>query len=187
MTSAIERDDVVLLIRGFANPELCASLTDYFQTVREQFSVGYGVQGSRTPLRLTNRSSGNIEYPASVYALGQKVRSTLGLLDTPIHDAGHGKDGVVVSITLPGGDVYSHVDAPPIGGGHVLRCNVLLSGGEHLVGVNGVDYAIRTGDLMCYLVSLYAHRVPAVTHLRTMLMYGFIWGQRPEEVARLGT
>jgi len=105
--------------------------------------------------RLTTRNYGNrFEYPPAVYQVFDKITDLLGLHDVPKSVVGGGRDGVVVSYTLPDGDVYSHKD-PMEGEFHVLRCNVMTrvadSGADLFIDGKKID--IGVGDLHCYLPS----------------------------------
>lgn len=171
-------DGIVLLRRGFIDEAQCSVLKDFFLSVKgTQFVDGITSGGKRTKTRLTNRMcSDKISYPKEVYEIQAKVISELGLRDLKVHDYNrgyfHGKDGIVVSITFPSGDVYRHVD-PNAEGADVLRANVLLSGKSTVI-VRQRRYDIQVGDLMSYLVSVHEHEVPEVSgEMRIMMMCGF--------------
>jgi hypothetical protein len=116
-----------------------------------------------TNKRLTSRFYGNrFEYPQKIMDIAKKVRSFVGVSNYPIIN-GHGKNGVVVSYTKPGGDVYKHQD-PKERGMSALRCNIITQaaeeGAELFVGGNKVD--VKSGDLHCYLASDFEHYVTEV-------------------------
>ena len=91
---------------------------------------------------------------------------------------GHGKDGVVVSVTYNDGDVYRHKD-PGVGEGVVgLRCNILASKPESGGTIHVADntYDRNEGDMMCYFVTEHYHSVEVChgTSPRTLFMFGFV-------------
>jgi len=127
--------------------------------------------------RLTTRNyGGRFEYPELVHQVFERITASLGLHGTPKSVYGGGRDGVVVSYTLPGGDVYPHKD-PTEGDLHVLRCNVMTqaadAGAELFIGGEKID--IGVGDLHCYLPSDVEHYVtPAEGNTpRIMWMFGY--------------
>lgn len=173
----------VEIIRDFVTPSDCQSLTKHFMEVKDtEFVKGLtkDEQGyKRIAWRLTNRltqqeTKNKIVYPPLVFELRERIKKALSL-ELPVYDEGHGADGVVVSITLPGGNVYEHSDPKPLTKDtDVLRCNILLCGNEHEVFVAKKPYLIRPGDLMCYLVSKHKHSVPVVPVTRILIMFGFV-------------
>lgn len=133
----------------------------------------------RISSRFTNRFvqkelSNKIIYPPLVNKLRERIRNTLSL-QNEIYDEGHGVDGIVTSITFPGGDVYEHIDPrPKQPNTHVLRCNVVVCGEKHDILVGQKPYSVNSGDLMCYLVSKYIHSVPTIKFTRILMMFGFV-------------
>jgi hypothetical protein len=105
-----------------------------------------------------------------------EITHFLGLHDATKSVVGGGKDGVVVSYTLPNGDVYKHID-PMEGDLHVLRCNVMTraagAGAELFIGGEKID--IGVGDLHCYLPSDVEHYVTTAEGdtPRIMWMFGY--------------
>lgn len=89
---------------------------------------------------------------------------------------GHGSDGVVVSVTFPGGDVYEHKDPRSLEGLSTFRCNILTqsaeSGGK--LYINGIFREINVGDLHCYYASEESHYVTEVqgNSPRILWMFG---------------
>ena len=127
--------------------------------------------------RLTTRGYGDrFDYPAIVHKVFDQITNALGLHTTPKSVVGGGKDGVVVSCTFPGGDVYPHKD-PMEGDLHVLRCNVMTqaadAGAELFIGGEKIELGV--GDLHCYLPSDVEHYVtPAEGNTpRIMWMFGY--------------
>lgn len=119
-----------------------------------------------TAKRLTSRFyADRFEYPKEVIELSNKIRAFAGVDSYPIIE-GHGRNGVVVSYTTPGGDVYKHKDPKEFGmfGASALRCNVMTQGAEDgaELFVNGSKVDITVGDLHCYLASDFEHYVTEV-------------------------
>lgn len=115
------------------------------------------------------------KYPPIVNEISNKIKKFLNIENYPIID-GHGSDGVVVSVTFPGGDVYEHKDPRSSEGLSTFRCNILTqsaeSGGK--LHINGIAREINVGDLHCYYVSEESHYVTQVqgNSLRILWMFG---------------
>lgn len=132
-----------------------------------------------TFLRYTTRLSYDYEYPQLVRDIHKQIETEFNLTKWAEPKHTHGKDGVVVSATMPDGDVYKHKD--PMDSTetkHTLRCNILTSetkGG--LIWVNNESYQLKKGDMMQYLVSKHEHSVEKVIgqlgDLRIMWMFGW--------------
>ena len=125
--------------------------------------------------RVTSRLYGNrFEYPQIVLGISNRIRKFCGV-DSYSLIKGHGRDGVVVSCTFPGGDVYKHQD-PKENGLSALRCNVMTrkadAGGKLYVGGEHID--IEVGELHCYLASDFEHYVTEVEGdtSRVLWMFG---------------
>jgi hypothetical protein len=181
----IEKDELVIVIRNFATPEEVQILKDWQIKAVEEGQFVDGVTGdwdkkefSITKKRLTNRMSQNINYPDVVGMLQDRIRQTFPILKDASIIEGHGKDGVVVSITYNDGDVYKHKD-PSVGEGVVgLRCNILASKAESggTIHVEDKTYDLNEGDMMCYLVTELYHSVEVChgNNPRTLFMFGFV-------------
>jgi len=178
-------DGKVLLVPNFLIAEEIQILKDWTNKAVEEGQFVDGITGdwdkkefSTTKLRLTNRMSQNINYPDLVKALQDRIRQTIPLTaNAPVID-GHGKDGVVVSVTYNDGDVYKHKD-PSVGEGVVgLRCNILASKAESggSIHVEDKTYNLNEGDMMCYLVTELYHSVDVChgNNPRTLFMFGFV-------------
>lgn len=188
----MEKDRNVIIIRNFATPEEVQILKDWSRQAVIDGQFVDGITGnwdkkefSTTKKRLTNRMSKNINYPDLVRTLQDRIRATFPvLLDAPVID-GHGRDGVVVSITYNDGDVYKHKD-PSVGEGVVgLRCNILASKAQSggAIHVEDKTYDLNEGDLMAYLVSEYYHSVETCSgnNPRILFMFGFCINQEAWE------
>ena len=124
--------------------------------------------------RLTSRMySYRYEYPQIVRDLSDRIRKFVGIDLYPLIE-GHGRDGVVVSYTLPGGDVYKHKDPSGMGMA-TLRCNILTQAPEAgcQLYVDGTPVNFNVGDLHCYLVSEHYHWATPVEGNTPRIMWMF--------------
>jgi hypothetical protein len=128
-----------------------------------------------TKTRLTSRLyADRYNYPQEVLKLAERIRNYVGVNNYPII-RGHGNDGVVVSYTYPGGDVYKHRDPKSSNGLATLRCNILTQKAD----VGGVLYVdgqlvdVGVGDLHCYLVSEHEHWATEVEGKTPRIMWMF--------------
>lgn len=130
---------------------------------------------NRTRFRLTSRLYPYMyEYPQIVRDVSKRAREFVGVESYPLI-TGHGRDGVVVSYTYPGGDVYKHKDPKSVDNLATLRCNILTkkpdAGG--VLYVDGQQVAIEAGDLHCYLVSEHEHWATIVEGSTPRIMWMF--------------
>jgi hypothetical protein len=181
----MEKDKNVIVIRNFASSEEVQILKDWQVKAVEEGQFVNGITGdwdkkifSTTKTRLTNRMSKHINYPNLVKTLQDRIRQTFPILSNVPLIEGHGKDGVVVSVTYNDGDVYKHKD-PSVGEGFAgLRCNILASKAESggTIHVEDKTYDLNEGDMMCYLVTELYHSVDVCygNNPRTLFMFGFV-------------
>ena len=125
--------------------------------------------------RLTSRMYfDRYEYPQIVRDLSERIRKFVGIDSYPLIE-GHGRDGVVVSYTMNGGDVAKHKDPKSAEGLATLRCNILTqkseNGGDLYVDGNKIN--INVGDLHCYLVSEHEHWATPVEGNTPRIMWMF--------------
>jgi len=181
----MEKDENVIVIRNFASAEEVQILKDWQVKAVEEGQFVDGITGdwdkktfSTTKKRLTNRMSKNINYPDLVQTLQDRISQTFPILSNAPLIEGHGKNGVVVSVTYNDGDVYKHKD-PSVGEGvSGLRCNILASKAESggAIHVEDKTYNLNEGDMMCYLVTELYHSVEVChgDNPRTLFMFGFV-------------
>jgi hypothetical protein len=158
--------------KNFLTPEECAVLNAWVDegVKKKWLDVGSSRGQHGYPKRFTNRMYGfRFAYPQYILDISDRIRNfcgvdSYGLIDNGHGNNGHGKNGVVVSCTFDGGDVYAHQDPRSEGGLSALRCNVMTraadAGAELYVGGQLVD--IEVGELHCYLVSEFEHKVTEV-------------------------
>ena len=170
----------VLIFPNFLTQNECNQLNNWVDMGVEKKWLDKGISKNRIwkyESRFTTRNYGNrFEYVSVVYEVEKRIRTFLDITDLPKSVLGGGKDGIVVSCTFSGGDVYPHKD-PKEGELEVLRCNVMTRSaekdGELYVGNNKID--INAGDLHCYLPSTIEHYVTEVKGQtsRVMWMFGY--------------
>jgi hypothetical protein len=189
---------IVNVIRNYLPHDKCDQLNNWVYDAIETKKMDFGITTSGdykeayrepTPLRYTSRMyADRYEYPQLVRDIRVQIENEFNLTQwhKPVHT--HGRDGTVVSATLPGGDVYLHKDPLAIGELHTLRCNILTSSTEGgLIWVADEPYNLKKGDMMQYIVSRHEHKVEKVIgnadDLRIMWMFGWcvdadVWEER---------
>jgi hypothetical protein len=180
----------VLFNKNFLSQQECAQLNSWVEEGVEAKWLDAGL--SRNPSwsyqdRVTTRNYGDrFEYPEVVYKIFARITDFLSLHDLPKSVVGGGKDGVVVSCTFPGGDVYPHRD-PMEQEFHVLRCNIMTQaaddGAELFIGGHKID--IEVGELHCYLPSYAEHYVTEVKGSTPRIMWMFGYQTTPERFAQI--
>lgn len=181
----------VFMVKGFANQDTCDQLNAWVDMGVQNQWLGGGINKNSNwdyQKRLTTRNYGDrFEYPAKVYEVFDSITKSLKLQDLPKSVAGKGKDGVVVSCTYPGGDVYSHTDPMEGVNLHVLRCNIVTrkpdAGGKLFIGGQQID--IEVGDLHCYLASAVPHYVTTVEGGTSRVLWMFGYQATPERFAQI--
>ena len=153
----------VKLFKNFLSVKECEELNKVAKKGLNEgwINVGVNYQDRAYAKRYTSRMHMvDAEYPQIVRDIATKVRQFAGIDKFRIID-GHGKDGVVVSVTFKGGEVHLHKDPRSVMGMPTYRCNVLTQANEDgcdlYVGGKKVD--VEVGDLHCYMVSEVEHYV----------------------------
>jgi hypothetical protein len=167
----------VKIYKNFLSLADCNTLNGIARQGVSKGWVGKGVSrsGYAFEKRFTSRMHmGDAEYPQMVHDISSSVRLFLNIDFFPTI-AGHGKDGVVVSYTLKGGDIYAHKDPRSADGLPTYRCNILTqaseAGGELFVDDKKIDIAV--GDLHCYMVSELEHYATEVKGKTPRIMWMF--------------
>lgn len=163
---------------NFATQEEIKALNEWVElgVKNKWLDIGVTKNSIKTNNRLTSRFyGGRFVYPQVVHNLSERIRKFVGLESYPLI-LGHGRDGIVVSYTMNGGDVYKHKDPKSLNGLATLRCNILTQSSEKggQLYVDGQAINFNVGDLHCYLVSEHEHWVtPAEGDTpRIMWMFG---------------
>jgi len=163
---------------NFATQEEINALNEWAELGVKNKWLDLGIRGGDMAYtkRLTSRLYGDrYEYPQIVRDLSNRIRKFVGIDTYPLIE-GHGRDGVVVSYTMNGGDVHKHKD--PFGPYNLatLRCNILTQKAEAgcELYVEGQHINIGVGDLHCYLASEHRHwATPVEGNIpRIMWMFG---------------
>lgn len=165
------------IIPNFATHEEITALNEWAELGVKNKWIDQGIHlcAFYTPLRLTSRLySDRYEYPQIVRDLSERIRKFVGIDSYPLI-TGQGRDGVVVSYTYPGGDVYPHKDRAGLDGLATLRCNIMTQKADDgcQLYVDGVPVNINVGDLHCYLVSEYKHWATQVVGKTPRIMWMF--------------
>lgn len=164
--------------QNFLSQEDCNILNDWVDEGVKNKWLDFGIsrKQSNYTKRVTSRFYGNrFEYPQIVLDISNRIRKFCGVDSYGLIE-GHGRDGVVVSCTFPGGDVYKHQDPKNQNELSALRCNVMTLGSDAggKLYVNGEHIDIEVGELHCYLASDFEHYVTEVEGdtSRVLWMFG---------------
>jgi hypothetical protein len=164
--------------KNFITTEECTALNAWVDEGVERRWLDVGIDGRdfKYARRVTSRLyPERFEYPEFVRELSNRVRIFCGVSSYGVIE-GHGRDGVVVSCTFPGGDVYPHIDPSGPDGLATLRCNIMTRAADVgcVLYVGGQVVDIEVGELHCYLVSEHKHFVTPVegNTNRVMWMFG---------------
>jgi hypothetical protein len=164
------------IIPNFATKEEIEALNVWAEEGVCKRWLDYGItQNTLTGKRVTSRLYSNrYEYPGFIRLLSDRIRKAVGISSFPLI-TGHGRDGVVVSYTYPGGDVYRHKDPKSAEGLATLRCNILTQKADAggVLYVDGQQVDIEVGDLHCYLVSEHDHWATEVEGETPRIMWMF--------------
>lgn len=168
---------MVKIYKNFISKEECEILNKIALKGIEEGWVNKGIQDYKHnyALRYTSRLyMEDVEYPQFVYDMSDRIRNFLGIQKYPLI-VGHGKKGVVVSVTFQGGSVYEHKDPRSIDGMGTYRCNILTQKNEEGTDlyVDGKKIEIDVGDLHCYWVSEIKHHVTEAKGETPRIMWMF--------------
>lgn len=164
------------VVKDFLSPEECTLLNQWtvLGVQSEWLSTGVAKWGL-TDKRLTSRMYGKrFTTPIEILQISKRVRAFCGVSNYPLI-LRHGRDGIVVSYTKPGGDVYKHCDPRSEDNVPTLRCNVMTQGADAggALHIGGQKMEIGVGDLHCYLVSEHEHWVEPVEGNTPRIMWMF--------------
>ena len=175
----------VEVVKNFASPTECAELNDFIAqgTASKWLDAGLSRGKFGYEKRLTNRMyGGRGPNPELASQLRQRICEHWGLQSASVAHTSGGNDGIVVSSTLRGGDVYPHVDPARARPLSTLRCNLLSSSADngcHLY-VNNRRIEFDEGDLVCYLVSDWTHYVTENLGTKPRNLWMFGWYVQPD-------
>jgi hypothetical protein len=171
MTYRLER------FKNFIAADECAKLNAWVDegVAKKWLDVGISRGNHQYDKRVTSRLyAERFTYPEFVRQLSERVRKFCGVSDYGLIE-GHGRDGVVVSCTSPGGDVYAHKDPRSASSLATLRCNILTRAGTSggVLHLEGEPILLEVGELHCYLVSEHTHFATEVTGSTSRVMWMF--------------
>lgn len=163
--------------KNFITPQESAELNAWADkgVANKWLDVGINHGNLNYIKRFTSRSYANrYKYPEIVRTISARIRKFCGVSDYGLIE-GHGRDGVVVSCTFPGGDVYEHQDARSQTNLSALRCNVLTRAADSGGVLHLEDKAVplEVGELHCYLASEHAHSVSEVAGNTSRVLWMF--------------
>lgn len=163
--------------KNFITPEEIVALNSWVDEGVDKKWLGEGFSRGTVGYikRVTSRMCfERYTYPEIVRTISDRVRSFCGVANYGLIK-GHGRDGVVVSCTFNGGDVYAHRDPHSQTGLATLRCNILTrpadSGG--VLHVDGFAIPLEVGELHCYLASEHEHYVSEVVGNTSRVLWMF--------------
>lgn len=162
---------------NFATQEEINALNEWAELGVKNNWLGSGIttSGEIIKTRLTSRMYGDrYEHPPIIINLSNRIRKFVGIDSYPLISH-HGRDGIVVSYTLPSGDVYKHKDPKGKDGLATLRCNILsqkADAGCQLY-IEGQPVNFNVGDLHCYLASEHDHWATPVEGNTPRIMWMF--------------
>lgn len=154
----------IKIIPNFLTEEVCQKLNDWVNLAVKEKWLDFGKDRSLNTYtkRLNSRFYGDrFTYPEEALEISKQIRKYLSIDKFPIID--YGRDGIVVSYIMEGGDVYEHRD-PKIENYVTLRCNIVTQSPENggNLYIEGKKIDVNRGDLHCYLVSEHNHKVSKV-------------------------
>lgn len=161
---------MIKILPNFVSNQECNILSNWILQNHHSF-VDARMEGIR---KTTRYLTTGIQFPKAALEIREKVRKTLQLEDMvrpPFIN------GMVASYAEPGDTCYTHKDPEWVKDHHTLHCNVIVqkpqSGGN--VVIEGKEYDLPEGDLICYYVSNLNHGVTEVlgNTPRLMWIFGF--------------
>lgn len=163
--------------KNFITTHECSKLNAWVDkgVANKWLDVGISHGNHNYTKRFTSRLYANrYKYPEIVRIISSRVRKFCGVSDYGLIE-GHGRDGVVVSCTFPGGDVYEHQDPRSEMNLSALRCNILTRSANlgGVLYVDGVERPLAIGDLHCYLASEHKHYVTEVAGNTSRVLWMF--------------
>ena len=163
--------------KNFLSLEECSILNAWVDDAVQTKKIDPGFDRGRSGYtnRYTSRACGDsFVYPQIVLDISDRIRAFCGVSSYGAIK-GHGNNGVVVSCTFDGGDVYEHQDPPSGDGLATLRCNVMTraadEGGVLFLDGNKID--LEVGELHCYLASNMPHYVDTVRGETSRVLWMF--------------
>lgn len=161
---------MIKVISNFLSNAECNELASWIMSNHHTF-VNANMGGNRKTTRYLN---GDIKFPDVALKIRNRIKQHLKLEDIvrpPFIE------GMVASYAEPGDTCYEHIDPEWHEEHHTLHCNVIVqkpkSGGNVII--EGQEYDMPQGDIICYYVSDLKHSVTEVIGEvpRLMWIFGF--------------
>ena len=164
--------------KNFITPNEIAALNAWVDegVDKKWLDVGQTVDSTKPVNRVTSRFySGRFMYPDVAYAVFTRIKQSCGIAKFGFIE-GHGKDGIVVSCTFNGGNVFAHTDFRSQENIATLRCNILTRAADAggILHIEDSAVPLEVGELHCYLASEHEHYVSKVVGStpRVLWMFG---------------
>ena len=159
---------MIKLIPNFVSSNECAELTSWINSNHNNF-VDARMGGIR---KTTRYIKDGIKFPQIALEIRERLKNHLDLEDMirpPF------AKGMVASYAEPGDTCYEHIDPVWCEGHYTMHCNVIVqkpeSGGN--VVIEGQEFDMPEGDIICYYVSNLKHSVTEVMGSKNRLMWIF--------------
>lgn len=161
---------MIKVIPNFVSDAECLVLSEWILQNHQTFTDAR-MGGKR---KTTRYLSDNVDFPETALDIRVRIKEYLQLEDMvrpPFIN------GMVASYAETGDTCYEHIDPVWCEGHHTMHCNVIIqkpeSGGN--VVIEGKEYDMPKGDLICYYVSDLKHKVTEVygDTPRLMWIFGF--------------
>jgi hypothetical protein len=159
---------MIKLIPNFVSYNECAELTSWINSNHHNF-VNANMGGNR---KTTRYIDDDIDFPKTALEIRERLKNHLDLEDMirpPF------TKGMVASYAEPGDTCYEHTDPIWFEGHHTLHCNVIVQkpeGGGNVV-IEGQEFDMPEGNIICYYVSDLKHSVTEVIGSKNRLMWIF--------------
>jgi hypothetical protein len=159
---------MIKVISNFISSNECAELSSWIINNHHNF-VDANMNGIRKTTRYLNEGT---EFPQIALEIRGRLKNHLNLEDMirpPF------TNGMVASYAEPGDTCYEHTDPVWCENHHTMHCNVIVQkpeGGGNVT-IEGKEFDMPEGDIICYYVSDLKHSVTEVIGSKNRLMWIF--------------
>jgi hypothetical protein len=159
---------MIKVISNFVSDYECNVLSNWILQNHHNF-VDANMGGNR---KTTRYISNDIKFPQTALEIRERIKQYLELEDMVRPPF---TNGMVASYAEPGDTCYEHTDPVCYEGHLTLHCNVIVQKPESdgNVVINGKEYDVPKGDVICYYVSDLKHSVTKVLGNTSRLMWVF--------------
>lgn len=161
---------MIKLIPNFLSDSECNNLASWITNNHHNF-VDANMNGIRKTTRYLNEGT---EFPQIALRIRERLKNYLDLEDMirpPF------TKGMVASYAEPGDTCYEHTDPIWFENHHTLHCNVIVQkpdGGGNVV-IEGQEFNMPRGHVICYYVSDLKHSVTEIIGSKNRLMWIFVF------------